>query len=210
MKFFLLVFLGFSAFVTSTVFADESSNSPIPEPEQDMPILENCGPGTILQDGICVVNEQPIKNNSTGIWGTVIEYPSNMPPLKQFKSGITIDEIQCKENMVLLQKYNGSPACVKTNSVIDLIKRNWMMTEEIGGYAIDYNGNVKHLPFADICTNEMRIMLLTHSNISSPEEHFVMEDVALPSRMNQEEFERCAVETDFTRERWNMVDRENE
>ncbi len=179
----------------------------VPEPDQDIPVYENCGPGTTLQNGICVVNEQPIKNNSTGIWGPVIEYPSKISPLKQFKSGISIDGIQCKENLVLLQKYNGSPACVKPSSVIDLIKRNWMVTEEIEGYAIDYDGDVKHLPFADICTNEMRIILLTHSNISSPEEHFVMQDVVLPSGMNQEEFETCAVETDFTKSRWNMVSR---
>ena len=29
----------------------------IPEPEQDIPVYENCGPGTTLQGGICVVNE---------------------------------------------------------------------------------------------------------------------------------------------------------
>ena len=131
------------------------------------------------------------------------------PPLKQFNSGIPIDEIQCKDNFVLLQKHNGSPACVKPNSVIELIKRNWMTTEEIEGYAIDFDGDVKHLPFADICTDEMKIILLTHSNISLPDEEFVMEDTVLPFGMNEEDFERCALETSFTKSRWNMITMEN-
>ena len=131
-------------------------------------------------------------------------------PLKQLTSGMPVDEIQCNNDLVLLKKHNGSPACVQPDSVIDLIKRNWLTTDEIDGYAIDYDGDVKHLPFADVCTNEMKIILLTYSNISLPEEHFVMDDVALPSGMNQEDFERCAVETDFTKERWNMAPRKNE
>ncbi len=78
--------------------------------------------------------------------------------------------------------------------------------EKIEGYAIDYGGEVKHLPFADVCTDPMKIILLTRSNISSSEEEFVIEDVELPSEMNSEDFERCALETSFTKERSNMVE----
>lgn len=81
--------------------------------------------------------------------------------------------------------------------------------EEIEGYAIDYDGDVTHLPFADICTDEMKIILLTHSNIALPDEEFVIEDVGLPFGMNQEDFERCAHETSFTKSRWNMRIMEN-
>ncbi|MFB5620299.1 MAG: hypothetical protein ACE5RC_04120 [Nitrosopumilus sp.] len=135
---------------------------------------------------------------------TVYPVPWSISPLKQFKSGIAIDDIQCKKNMILLKKHDDSPACVKPDSVIDLIKRNWLITEEINGYAIDYDSDVKHLPFADICTNEMKIILLTYSNLASPDEQFVMEYVALPSIMNQEDFQRCADGTSFTKSRWNM------
>lgn len=78
--------------------------------------------------------------------------------------------------------------------------------EEIEGYAIDYDGEVKHLPFADVCTNPMKIILLSHSNIFSPDEEFVIEDAELPFGMNSEDFERCALETSFTKERSNMVE----
>ena len=131
------------------------------------------------------------------------------PPRFQAENGVEPSKVKCNDGLVLLQKHSGSPACVKPNSVIDLIKRNWMTTDEIDGYAIDYDGDVKHLPFADVCTNEMKIILLTHSNIILPEEHFVIEDVGLPSGMNQEDFERCAHETEFTKSRWNMVSIEN-
>ena len=30
---------------------------PVPEPEQDLEVYENCEPGTILEDGICKVIE---------------------------------------------------------------------------------------------------------------------------------------------------------
>lgn len=130
-------------------------------------------------------------------------------PLKQFKSGVLIDEIQCKKDMVLLKKHDDSPACVKPYSVLELIKRNWLVTEGVDGYAIDYDVDVKHLPFADICTDEMKIFLLTYSNIASPDEKFVMADVALPSAMSQEDFARCADATSFTKSRWNMISMEN-
>ncbi len=77
--------------------------------------------------------------------------------------------------------------------------------EKIEGYAIDYGREVKHLPFADVCTDPMKIILLSYSNISSTDEEFTIEDVKLPFGMNLEDFERCAFETSFTKERSNMV-----
>ena len=53
-------------------------------------------------------------------------------PLKQFKSGIPIDEIQCRELMTLMVKHDGSPSCVKKKNFEKLIQRNW-------GQAIPYN-----------------------------------------------------------------------
>lgn len=51
-------------------------------------------------------------------------------PLKQFRAGIPIEEIQCKEGLSLVIKStNGNPACVKPRSVEKLIQRGW--TNEI-------------------------------------------------------------------------------
>ena len=46
-------------------------------------------------------------------------------PLKQFKSGIPTDEIQCKDNLVLIQKYDDSPTCVKPETKSKLVERGW-------------------------------------------------------------------------------------
>ena len=46
-------------------------------------------------------------------------------PLKQTKAGVSFDEIKCKENLALIQKYDNSPACVKEQSIPKLIERGW-------------------------------------------------------------------------------------
>jgi carboxymethylenebutenolidase len=47
-------------------------------------------------------------------------------PLKQFKSGISIEEIKCKEGLQLvMKKTNGNPACLRPVTVATLIERGW-------------------------------------------------------------------------------------
>ncbi|MCV0367636.1 MAG: hypothetical protein K5798_10305 [Nitrosopumilus sp.] len=46
-------------------------------------------------------------------------------PFKQLELGKLFDEIQCKQNLLLIQKYDGSPACVKPKSINSLIFRGW-------------------------------------------------------------------------------------
>lgn len=58
-------------------------------------------------------------------YAEVFDVKSVKSPLKQFKSGIPFDEIQCKDNLVLIQKSDGSPACVKPKSINTLILRGW-------------------------------------------------------------------------------------
>jgi hypothetical protein len=49
-----------------------------------------------------------------------------MPPLKFAKEGIPPDEIQCRNNFILIQKYDGSPACVNRETIPKLFERGWM------------------------------------------------------------------------------------
>lgn len=46
-------------------------------------------------------------------------------PLKQFKSGIVFHEIKCDDDLQLIQKYDGSPACVTESTKENLIERGW-------------------------------------------------------------------------------------
>jgi len=52
-----------------------------------------------------------------------------LSPLKQFKSGISIQDIKCKESFQLVIKArDGSPACVKPTSVQRLFDRGWAIS----------------------------------------------------------------------------------
>lgn len=64
------------------------------------------------------------------------------PPLKQIQSGIPFNKIQCKQNLVLIQKYDDSPACVTESTKTKLVERGWTSAtivlndsqKEIGSY----------------------------------------------------------------------------
>lgn len=62
---------------------------------------------------------------------TVDIQDANLAPLKQFESGSSFDEITCKEDLVLIQKYDNSPACVKENTKQKLAKRGWSENKEL-------------------------------------------------------------------------------
>jgi len=53
-----------------------------------------------------------------------LQEESILPPLKQVKLG---QEPSCKENLVLIKKYNGDPACVKPETREKLIERGWTL-----------------------------------------------------------------------------------
>ena len=47
-------------------------------------------------------------------------------PLNQFKHDIPFYEIKCNNDLRLTQKYDGTPACVKSETFFELIKRDWV------------------------------------------------------------------------------------
>ena len=56
--------------------------------------------------------------------------PIILSPLKQFKSGTLVDNMQCNDNLVLIQKHNGSPACVTSSTATSLTQREWGISRE--------------------------------------------------------------------------------
>lgn len=51
---------------------------------------------------------------------------ANLSPLKQFRSGIELDKIKCKPSyQLVMKKTNGSPACLKLETIPKLIERGW-------------------------------------------------------------------------------------
>ena len=61
-------------------------------------------------------------------WEEEIRNQLIKPPLKQFQSGITFDEIQCKSSLQKILKHDGSPACVKSETKEKLEQRGWTIT----------------------------------------------------------------------------------
>ena len=53
-------------------------------------------------------------------------HTNHMSPLEQFKSGISALDVKCKIDFVhIIKAEDGSPACVKPNTVDILVKRGW-------------------------------------------------------------------------------------
>jgi len=51
----------------------------------------------------------------------------DVPPLKEFKLGISTYEIQCRGSLTVVTKHDGSPACVKHETKQKLIERGWAL-----------------------------------------------------------------------------------
>lgn len=124
--------------------------SDYPEGNSETPIIlvDNTEVAYDVQESDCfyeyhidISNSSQIKfiffmtyDNSLG--GTIEEVPEycfketmqkldSLSPLKQFKMGVILDKIQCKEHLVLIIKHDGYPACVKPETKIKLIERGW-------------------------------------------------------------------------------------
>lgn len=54
-----------------------------------------------------------------------------LTPQKQFKLGIDIQEIECKESLFIIVKYDGTPACVTEKTQTELIKRGWTDSQSV-------------------------------------------------------------------------------
>jgi hypothetical protein len=63
------------------------------------------------------------------------------PPLKQISSGLSGDEVRCKESFSLMTKYDGSPACVTESTRQKLIERGWIddVSKTLWNDAHDWN-----------------------------------------------------------------------
>jgi hypothetical protein len=68
-----------------------------------------------------------VRRNSDGAFDYLLSIAiQSISPLKQIKSGVSLDKVQCKENLFLIQKYDDSPACIFPESVQKLVERGWI------------------------------------------------------------------------------------
>lgn len=58
---------------------------------------------------------------------------SPITPLKQIKTGILAKDVRCKISLVLIQKHDGTPVCVKPETKTKLIERRWAaISDQLG------------------------------------------------------------------------------
>ena len=68
--------------------------------------------------------------NNANLVNQLGEIPSS--PLKQFRTGIKLSDIKCKEDFMLITKHeDNSPACVTSNTAIALTERGWTIDLQI-------------------------------------------------------------------------------
>ncbi len=67
----------------------------------------------------------PEKYSATIIISKADEQIIFTPPLKQFKNNTSFHDIRCNGDLELTQKHDGTPACVKSETVFELMKRGW-------------------------------------------------------------------------------------
>ena len=87
----------------------------------------------VLETGLQVMDwEFAVRKNYTDVSLDTMVYPDqrNLSPLKQLKSGVLLDKIQCKEGLQLFVKINGLPACIKSDNAYSLSQRQWGMSHE--------------------------------------------------------------------------------
>jgi len=111
----------------------------------------------------------PLIGNMTRLYDLPLQ-PYVMPPLQQFRSGIPIDQIQCKEGFARVVKLsNNIPICVKSGTVPKLVKRgvitNQFDTANNPGFVI---------PRGDLLTQndthrEITILSISPQNVTLPE-----------------------------------------
>lgn len=76
-------------------------------------------------------------------------------PLKQFKNGVPFSEIKCNDGLQKTQRYDGRPACVKSNTYDELIKRDWVsdIIRAVQSTDLSGNGQSEILPVIKTGTN---------------------------------------------------------
>ncbi len=110
------------------------------------------------------------------------------PPLKQVAQGIAPGDVICKEGLVLIIKHNGSPACVRLETAVELEERDWggmpppccktmphrFTTEAVLGIAQEF---IKSSPtFAFDGIEETLSLELVAIRESFPEQHVIEAD----------------------------------
>ncbi len=68
-------------------------------------------------------------HNKTNGSNDVVKNQNTVSLMEQLREGTPLNNIRCKDSLILIQKYDGSPACVTFDTREKLIERGWAKTE---------------------------------------------------------------------------------
>lgn len=87
--------------------------------------------GRALQYDPCVMEAFSYANtNNQDMTWLNVTYPT---PVQQLKSGLYLHEVKCKDELVLIFKYDDSPVCVKLSSISKLFAREYILFDSKSG-----------------------------------------------------------------------------
>ncbi len=119
------------------------------------------------------------------------------PPLKQFKSGIPLDEIDCKKGFVIVVKNsNWNPVCVKAETKQKLIEREWGESSEFYGLTKFQKEIIQQSKFtcakvgdSEKCKQglEKRKNFFREQNLSEPSNTYHAEIIGLEDHYSEKE-----------------------
>ena len=92
---------------------------------------------------------------------------NGITPLKQMSFGIPIEKVLCFDNLVLIQKHDGTPACVTPESAIALYERGWTLTLHI---AVTRDAPSVYIGPADIPSASNQFALNFYSHVTQDKE----------------------------------------
>jgi hypothetical protein len=88
-------------------------------------------------------------------------------PLKQFESGIPVQDVKCRDGFVLIIKANGEPTCVKPTSVSRLLSHGWITPDKFQSMSLYPPTKVRNGTVNPVGTVIVRDLNQTHQQNSS-------------------------------------------
>lgn len=121
-----------------------------------------------------------ISNYNVWVYYKITNNVPEVPPIKQFKFGIPINDIICKRNFFLVLKIDGTPACVKQETGKKLLERDWTKCtdhdiERVRGNPCGPSGSgvISFEPSTISCPNQNRCTISVEGAVlkSLPDKH---------------------------------------
>ncbi len=142
-----------------------------------------------LSDGVIWPPESDKDNPST--WGTLSMTKQIPSPLKQTNSGIQAHKVQCEQGLALIERHDGSAACVTVTTKYVLIERGWVKEIDLS-FCKDWCDKEELLEMG--CSESLLDYIHKDSNFFDDVGfyHYGFGGPNVPKRITEEKYYECA------------------